>query len=132
MVQERGRSSADMPTIPALPEPLTDGTITLPASAERDIPQGPIAHQDDPHMHERLGEERPPSGAQLGSRSERARADRIAGVGLTLTITEAGSDDCVGEIRVHNLDWMHRRGELGMWLAPQVRGRGLAPRTLRL
>src|SRR5205807_3110729 len=54
------------------------------------------------------------------------------GRGVTLTIVAGASDDCVGEVRVHGLDWVHSRAELGVWLAPQVRGRGLAPRALRL
>jgi RimJ/RimL family protein N-acetyltransferase len=121
-----------MPTIPGLAEPLSDGTVALRLAAERDIPEVLIAYQDDPHMHERLGEQRPPSGAQLGRRAEQAEVDRIAGRSVTLTIVTAGSDDCVGEIRVHPVEWIHARGELGIWLAPQLRRRGLAPRALKL
>ena len=44
---------------------------------------------------------------------------------MTLTIVEPGSDVCVGQISVHHVDWEHRRAELGIWLAPQARGRGL-------
>lgn len=121
-----------MPTIPALAEPLSDGTVGLRLAAERDIPEVLIAYQDDPHMYERLGEERPPSGAQLGRRAEQSGVDRIAGRSVTLTILTAGRDVCVGEIRVHRIDWIHARAELGIWLAPQVRGRGLAPRALKL
>jgi ribosomal-protein-serine acetyltransferase len=49
-----------------------------------------------------------------------------------LAIVLPGSDDCVGEVRIHHLDWANARAELGLWLAPGVRGRGLAPRALRL
>jgi RimJ/RimL family protein N-acetyltransferase len=121
-----------MPSIPDLREPLSDGNVVLRLAAERDIPEILVAYQDDPHMHERLGEERPPSGAELGRRSERAEADRAGGLAVSLTILQPGSDDCVGEIRVHHFDWVNARAELGIWLAPQVRGRGLAARALRL
>ncbi len=121
-----------MPSIPEPPVPLSDGVVALRLSAERDIPEILIAHQDDPELYRRLGEERPPSGAELGRRSERAEGERQAGRGLELTILEPGSDECVGQLAANRFDWIHARAELGLWLAPQVRGRGLAPRALRL
>lgn len=121
-----------MPRIPAPTEPLSDGRVGLRLSAERDIPEILIAYQDDPELHLHMGEERPPSGAELGRREEQAAAERAAGMHLTLTVLEPGSDICRGQIYVHDLDWDHGRAELGMWLAPQVRGHGLAGRALRL
>jgi RimJ/RimL family protein N-acetyltransferase len=49
-----------------------------------------------------------------------------------LTILEPGSDVCVGQVNLHHFDWEHGRAELGIWLAPQVRGRGMGHRALRL
>jgi RimJ/RimL family protein N-acetyltransferase len=121
-----------MPVIPDLEHPLTDGSVALRLTAERDIPEILIAYENDVHMHERLGEERPPSGAELGRQSERADADRAGGTYVALTIVQPGADECVGQIRVHTIDWTHARAELGVWLAPQVRGQGLAARALRL
>jgi RimJ/RimL family protein N-acetyltransferase len=121
-----------MPLFPDLPERLTDGVVALRFSAERDIPEILIAYQDDRALHLRLGQERPPSGANLGSRFERAEAERAAGACVELTILEPGSDVCRGQIYTPEVDWHHGRGEVGMWVAPQVRGRGLAPRALTL
>src|SRR5436305_4376531 len=121
-----------MPAIPEPQEPLTDGVVSLRLYAERDIPEILIAYQDDPQLHLRLGDERPPSGAQLGRRSEEAPRRLAQGVGLSLTIVESGSDVCRGQVNVHHINWEHARAELGLWLAQQVRGRGLAPRALRL
>jgi RimJ/RimL family protein N-acetyltransferase len=118
--------------IATLTQPLSDGEVALRFSAERDIPEILIAYQDDRHMHERLGEQRPPSGAELGRRSEQAEVERGDGRHAELTITPAGRDECVGQIRVHHIDWDNARAELGLWLAPQVRGRGWAARALRL
>jgi [ribosomal protein S5]-alanine N-acetyltransferase len=47
-------------------------------------------------------------------------------------VLEPGDDTCRGQIRVGNVDWDHRRAELSIWLAPQVRGRGLGRAALRL
>ena len=121
-----------MSSLPLLAEPLTDGEVVLRDYAERDIPEILIAHQDDPRMHLLSGEDRPPSGAELGRAAEREALDRAAGERATLTILEPGSDTCRGQIRVYPVDWDQSRAEVGIWLAPQVRGRGLGRRALRL
>jgi RimJ/RimL family protein N-acetyltransferase len=121
-----------MPAFPEPAEPLSDGSATLRLAAERDIPEILIAYQDDPQLHLRLGEERPPSGAELGRRAERADTDRALGRGVTLTILKAGEDVCRGQIDVHQVDWDNARVDLRVWVAPGSRGRGLGQRALRL
>ncbi len=121
-----------MPWFPELDEPLTDGAVAVRFGAEHDIPEVLIAYQDDPELHLRMGEERPPSGAELGRASERADAERAAGRGVTLTILAPGSDVCRGQINVHQVDLANARAELGIWLAPRARGQGLARGALRL
>ncbi len=121
-----------MSSFPGLADPLTDGRVSLRDYGERDIPEILIAYQDDPDLHRRTGDERPPSGAELGSRAEREPAARAGGERATLTILEAGSDTCRGQLRVHTVDWDHARAELGIWVVPELRGRGLARGALRL
>ena len=67
-----------MPAIPELTEPLSDDRVALRFYAELDIPEILIAHQDDRGMHKRLGAIRPPSGAELGRRSEQAPGELAA------------------------------------------------------
>jgi RimJ/RimL family protein N-acetyltransferase len=121
-----------MPAFPELAEPLSDGSVVVRLGAERDIPEILIAYQDDPQLHRRLDEEHPPSGAELGRRSERAEADRALGRGVTLTILEPGENVCRGQIDVLHVDWDNARLDLRIWLAPASRGRGLGQRALRL
>ena len=121
-----------MPAIPPLPAPLEEKGFALRFSAERDIPEILIAHQDDPHLYARLGLERAPSGAELGQELERVEAERAAGSRATLTLVQPPLDACRGQVYVHSIDWRHARGSLGIWVAPQARGRGLARRALRL
>jgi RimJ/RimL family protein N-acetyltransferase len=83
-------------------------------------------------MHERLGEARPPSGADLGRASEQAAVELEAGVRARLTITEAGADVCVGLITISEIDWDHARGEIQLWVAPSYRRRGYGRAALRL
>jgi RimJ/RimL family protein N-acetyltransferase len=118
-----------MPSLPSLDTPLSDGVVALRQSAERDIPEILIAYQDDRRLHQALGEDRPPSGAALGSRAERAIADLRAGRRLTLTILQGGSDVCRGEVRIADVDWENRRAVLRLWIAPALRGQGLAGRA---
>jgi RimJ/RimL family protein N-acetyltransferase len=119
-------------SFPFLDHPLTDGEVALRDYAERDIPEILIAHQDDPRMHLLTGEDRPPTGAELGRAAEREEADRAIGERATLTILEPGSDTCRGQIRVYPVDWDQSRAEVGIWLAPQARGHGFGRRALRL
>ena len=121
-----------MSSFPHLSEPLTDGGVVLRDYLERDIPEILIAYQDDRRLHVLGGEDRPPSGAELGRRAEREPAARTAGEYATLTILEPGSDTCRGQLRVEDVDWDQARAGLSIWLAPQVRGRGLGRRALRL
>jgi RimJ/RimL family protein N-acetyltransferase len=121
-----------MPPLPELCAPLGDGIVNVRAGAERDIPEILIAYQDDPTLHLRMDQLRPPSGAELGRRAERADADRAAGRRLTLTILNSGDDICRGQIYVHSVDWDNARAELGIWVAPDRRRHGLGSRALAL
>ncbi len=121
-----------MPSFPDLSEPLTGTAVSLRLAAERDIPEVLIAHQDDPQLYLRLGLERPPSGAELGRRMEAGAGDRASGAAVWLTIVAPGSDDCCGQVDVHEVDWDHLRADVGIWVAPSHRGRGMAAEALRL
>ncbi len=119
-----------MPFFPAIDAPLAGSAIRLRPAAERDIPEVLIAHQDDPELYVRLGLQRPPSGAELGRRVEESAHDSRTGAGAWLTILAGGSDECQGQVDVYDIDWDHRRGEVGIWVAPGIRGRGLATEAL--
>jgi [ribosomal protein S5]-alanine N-acetyltransferase len=121
-----------MPSLPFLEVPIADRGVVLRDAAERDIPEILIAHQDDPHMYVRLGLDRPPSAAELGRQIEEATSERRSGTRARLTIQEESSDEFRGRILVHNVDWENGRAELGVWVVPQARGRGLARSALRL
>jgi RimJ/RimL family protein N-acetyltransferase len=121
-----------MQWFPDLDGPLTGDGVQLRLAAERDIPEVLIAHQDDPLLAVRLGLARPPSGAELGRRTEEASAERADGSGVWLTILRPESDECRGQVDVHDVDWDHRRAQIGIWLAPRERGHGLAHAALAL
>jgi RimJ/RimL family protein N-acetyltransferase len=121
-----------MPSFPSHTESVAGPAMQLRLAAERDIPEILIAHQDDPELYLRMGIRRPPSGAELGRRIEEGPADRDSGAAIWLTVVMVGHDDCVGQLDVHGVDWDHGRAEIGMWIAPARRGRGLGSEALRL
>jgi RimJ/RimL family protein N-acetyltransferase len=117
---------------PDLDAPITGQLIALRYGAERDIPEILIAHQDDPRLYARIGDERAPSGAELGRESELAEEYRAGLQAAELTIVELGADDCRGRISVRHVDPESARAGLRVWVAPQVRGRGYAREALVL
>ncbi len=121
-----------MPSLPYLAPPLAEGRVRLRDAAERDIPEILIAHEDDPTLYRRLGMERQPSGAELGREAENEKSRRAAGTGAGLTILEDNSDEFRGRMLVQAIEWESSRAELGVWVIPQARGRGLARVALRL
>jgi ribosomal-protein-alanine N-acetyltransferase len=121
-----------MPSIPEPPDTLTDGVVSLRLYAERDIPEILIAYQDDPQLAERLGQVRSPSGAELGSESERAAAERATGQRVSLTILAPGSDTCVGRLVVDEFDWDNGRARIHVWVSPAMRRKGLAGAAVKL
>jgi RimJ/RimL family protein N-acetyltransferase len=59
-------------------------------------------------------------------------AMRREGRGVCFGITRVQDDRLIGAIDLVVLSWPHACGELGYWLAPEERGRGLAVRAVRL
>src|ERR1700761_9139897 len=114
-----------MPSFPRFPEPLAGDGVALRLAAERDIPEILIAHQDDPELYRRLRLPRPPSGAELGRRTEIAEAERAAGARLWLTILEPGSDECCGQLDVQDAELHLGRADVQVWVSPARRRRGL-------
>ena len=121
-----------MPAIPPLPQRLSDGVVALRFTTERDIPEILIAYQEDPLLHVRMSHQRPPSGAELGRALEQAEPERQTGTRASLTIIQPPDQDCRGLVSVHTIEWQQGRAELGVWVAPRHRGRGIARRALGL
>jgi [ribosomal protein S5]-alanine N-acetyltransferase len=121
-----------MPSFPRFPAPLSGDGVQLRLAAERDIPEVLIAHQDDPQLFVQLRMPRPPSGAELGRRTELADTERALGACLWLTVLTPGSDVCCGQIDVHEAELHYGRTDLDIWIAPGHRGRGLGSAALAL
>jgi RimJ/RimL family protein N-acetyltransferase len=121
-----------MASIPFLEGRLGDDVVELRTIADWDIPEVLIAHQDDPEMYRRLGLDKPPTGAKLGSEVERYADDLAHGRRVALTLVEPGRNDCRGRVDAHAFHWDRGSAELGIWVAPDFRGRGYARHALTL
>jgi RimJ/RimL family protein N-acetyltransferase len=49
----------------------------------------------------------------------------------TWCVTDSGTDEIVGRISLFHLDARNSSGEMGYWVSPRARGRGIGARALR-
>jgi len=79
-----------------------------------------------------LGVERDPDEAALRGRLERIDALREEGRFLELAIAGSETDELLGSVTLHSLDWRNRRGEVGFFVVPDARRRGVAQSAVAL
>ena len=116
-------------------EPLTlpDATVTVPGYRFRpwsagDVPDLVTAWQD-PEMHRWMPEEVDPFDAGVGTAFvEEAYRGQAEGRALALAIAEADTDRAVGSLRFSV--WAPGHWNVGYWIAPAHRGKGLATRAV--
>jgi [ribosomal protein S5]-alanine N-acetyltransferase len=115
-----------------LAEPLTGGRVTLRWLRAEDAAPFAQAFTDDPDLGRLIGVEQDPDEAgireQIAGQQERAAQGR----GIQLAIADAQSDALWGEIILHSFDWRNRRAEVGFWVVPGARGRGVGSAAVAL
>jgi RimJ/RimL family protein N-acetyltransferase len=113
--------------LPIPDPPLTDERVRVRPWSEADVSPGLIASRDPlvPRFT-RVPEDQTEGQlrAFIGSRAN--------GEALSLVIADAGTDEFLGAVGLMRFDWPERRAEIGYWLAPAARGRGVATRAVRL
>jgi RimJ/RimL family protein N-acetyltransferase len=120
------------PALPLPDPPLADDEVVLRAPAAADVPAVLEACQDPDIQHFTFVpapyEEEHARG--WVARSAAARAD---GSALALVVAAASEPArLLGTIGIVRPDWDHRVAELGYWVAPWARGRGVAARAVGL
>jgi RimJ/RimL family protein N-acetyltransferase len=111
------------------PVVLTDGTVTLRAWELTDAPAVHAACQD-PEIARFLPIPQPYTAADARAYVAARRADWAGDDERSFAITDAATGRLLGSIARHRQ--AGHRAEIGYWLAPEARGRGVATRALRL
>ena len=62
----------------------------------------------------------------------RMRQQRMVGEAIGFAVVDARGSDLLGSIDLRVLSWEHLRGEVGYLVGAHARGRGVAPRAVRL
>ena len=119
-----------MPAIPPPNPPLTDGEIRLRAWEPGDAPAVTAACQDPeiprwtvvPHHY-----------TQRHAREfiRGTASDLANGRELALAVVDR-DDRLLGAIGISNFDWADLKAEIGYWMAPEARGRGIGARATRM
>jgi RimJ/RimL family protein N-acetyltransferase len=53
------------------------------------------------------------------------------GIFMPLLVVDAETDEILGGVTIHQINWELGQGEIGYWLFPHARGRGVATRAAR-
>jgi len=115
-----------------LPASLSDDAVTLRPLRVDDAPAYVAAFIDDQELGRLLGVEKDPDEQSIHEEISRQNRRSEEGAGARLVIADPATDAFWGEITLHSFEWQHRRCEIGYWLVPAVRGRGLATRAISL
>jgi RimJ/RimL family protein N-acetyltransferase len=107
---------------------LTDGVVTVRRLRPEDAAAYVRGFADDPALGTMIGTETDPTVAEIGAQARDERPGHVP----ALAIADPETDRFLGGIGIYRLDLRHRRGEVGFWLVPDARGRGLGSRATRL
>jgi ribosomal-protein-alanine N-acetyltransferase len=115
-----------------LPDRLADGELTVRPMRREDAGAYAAAFEDDADLGRLLGVERDPDEETVRQRVERQAQRAQDGKGAELAIADPATDEFWGSVILHSFDWQNRRCEVGFWVAPSVRGRGVGSRAVAL
>jgi RimJ/RimL family protein N-acetyltransferase len=120
-----------VPPIP-LPDPeLCDGVVRLRQPGHGDV-AAITAGCQDPLTQRFTRVPAPYSEENARAFVDERPAELAHGIAIAFVVSPAGGDELLGMCGLQRFDWDHRSGEIGYWIAPHARGRGLAVRAVRL
>jgi ribosomal-protein-alanine N-acetyltransferase len=115
-----------------LPKTLADGDVVLRRLGACDAEAYVAAFREDPDLGRLLGMEEEPDEAMIRERAAGLPERAAEGNVVELAVSEPADDAFLGSMILHSFDWRHRRCEVGFWLVPAARGRGIGSRAVAL
>src|SRR4051812_26941186 len=119
-----------MPEIHLPEPPLTDGELVLRAPRREDVPAVTAACQD-PEVARFTRIPSPYTEAHAHQWMLLREAHMQSGGGISFLIAGAREDSLLGSVGLLNVHWEHLRAEIGYWIAPWARRRGVATGAVR-
>jgi RimJ/RimL family protein N-acetyltransferase len=112
-------------------EGVTGDSIRLRLRADSDT-AAIVAACQDPEIPRWTRVPEPYDQAAAAEWAAESGRQQASGEGLHLVIADAGTDEFLGSIGVHNINRAEGRCDIGYFLAPGARGRGVMTRAVRL
>jgi RimJ/RimL family protein N-acetyltransferase len=110
----------------AVPERIEGTRCALRPFVDSDMAAWAQAFRDDPELGAAVGMETDPDEESLAGRPEKNAAGAAEGAYLDLAVVDREDDTLLGGVTLHSFDWRHLHTEVGFWLTPAARGRGVA------
>jgi RimJ/RimL family protein N-acetyltransferase len=120
-----------VPSLP-VPEGLERDGVALRRLRARDAGAFAAAFREDPKLGVWIGAEEDPSENSVRRFIARQPGLRARGEFLGLAVTDASRRPFLGHVMLHTVAWRHKRAEVGYWLVPHARGRGVGRTAVSL
>ena len=112
-------------------EPLSDGVVALREWRRKDIP-AMVPMLDDESIVRWTRVPHPYLERDALDYLARGDAERERGEGINLAVLDAANGEVLGSMAVRIASWPDLRGQLGYLVGAHARGRGVAPRAIRI
>lgn len=119
-------------TQPLEPPVLEDELVRVRPLREEDAGPYVAAFHDDPRLGLMAGFETDPDEESLRRKLPEIAEHARLGSWVQLAIASPEDDSFLGDLILHHVDWRRQEAEIGFWLVPAARGRGLATGAARL
>ncbi len=113
-----------MPNLP-VPEGLERDGVALRRLRARDAGPFAAAFREDRQLGVWIGAEEDPTENSVRRFIARQPGLRARGEFLGLAVSDPTRKPFLGQVMLHTVAWRHKRAEVGYWLIPQARGRGV-------
>ena len=120
-----------MPSLP-VPEGLERDGVALRRLRARDAGPFAAAFREDPELGILIGADEDPTENGVRRFIARQPGLRARGEFLGLAVTDDTRRPFLGHVMLHTFAWRHRRAEIGYWLTPAARGRGVGTKAVGL